>query len=84
MEKAGDAAFPWGLLMAFGLAHLRLSPETFWRMSLPEILATARWCLPAGLKPQDRAGLQALMARFPDAAERPGAHNNEESDDAGH
>ena len=52
--------------MAFGLAHLRLSPETFWRLSLPEVLATLRHFLPTSLKPQDRAGLEALMARFPD------------------
>lgn len=47
-------------LMGFGLGRLRLSPDAFWAMSLPEILAS----LPPPVRPDrlDRAGLEALLA----------------------
>lgn len=57
--------------MAFGFGHLRLAPDGFWRMTPRELAAAMR----AGLGPPrprlDRAGLAALMARFPDAPAHP-------------
>lgn len=57
-------------LIAVGLGALRLSPDDFWRLTLPELAAairgrTGRIGPRAGAL--DRAGLAALMARFPDA-----------------
>ncbi len=51
--------------MHAGLGHLRLPPAHFWRMT-PRELAAA---LGAGARADarlDRAGLDALMRRFPD------------------
>jgi uncharacterized phage protein (TIGR02216 family) len=50
--------------MALGLARLRLSPDVFWRLSLPELAAmTGAPGEPAGLLRRD---VEALMRRFPD------------------
>jgi uncharacterized phage protein (TIGR02216 family) len=46
---------------------MRLSPETFWRMSLPEWRAAASAFAPKRT-PLARAGLEDLMQRFPDKA----------------
>jgi uncharacterized phage protein (TIGR02216 family) len=48
----------------FGLGLLRLSPDAFWALSLRELLV-----LGGSLRPPpglDRAGLGALMRRWPD------------------
>lgn len=56
--------FPWGAAMTLGLARLRLSPDVFWGLSLPELAAMAgAFGEPARLSRQD---VQALMQRFPD------------------
>lgn len=54
--------------MALGLGLLRLPPETFWAMTLPELTAAV-----AGLvgtdrptEPPKRGDIEALMTRFPD------------------
>ncbi|WP_375588901.1 phage tail assembly chaperone [Hoeflea alexandrii] len=56
-------------MLRFGLGHLRLPPEAFWRLSLAELNALAG----AGTRPETttRSSLQALMALYPD---RRGAH----------
>ncbi|ADH88044.1 Protein of unknown function DUF2376, phage [Ancylobacter novellus DSM 506] len=66
MSPAAPRAFPWAEAMAFGLGHLRLSSDDFWRLT-PRELAAAIGAV-AGPVPArlDRAGLAALMARFPD------------------
>lgn len=54
--------------MAFGLGTLRLAPDAFWSMSLPELLAivdAASGCDPA-VRPMARNDLAALIARYPD------------------
>lgn len=54
--------------MAFGLGVLRLSPEAFWSLSIPELKAAIRG-LRGGtdrIDPLPRDILAALMTRFPD------------------
>ena len=52
--------------MAFGLGHLRLSPEAFWRMTPRELAAAMRG--PAQTRPPsfERDALNRLMREFPD------------------
>ena len=57
--------FPWAEAMALGLGTLRLSPETFWRFTLPE-LAAARSLGVSGSTSPDRNDLAALMQAHPD------------------
>lgn len=59
-------AFPWALAMGAGFGLLRLSPDAFWRMTPRELAAALSALLPAAPEAIDRAGLAALMARFPD------------------
>ena len=48
--------------MALGFSHLRLSPEVFWALTLPELAAMA-----GGKRDgMTRVGLEGLMRRFPD------------------
>lgn len=50
--------------MTLGLSRLRLSPEVFWGLSLPELAAMAgTFGEPTGLS---RGEVEALMRRFPD------------------
>ena len=63
----------WGGLMRAGLHELRLSPRDFWAMTPAELqIALGRSAPPAGM---DRARLDALLARFPDAT--PGDRSTE-------
>ena len=56
--------FPWASVIRFGLTHLRLTPDAFWRLSLLELTALIGADeLPAMAT---RQGLEALMAQFPD------------------
>lgn len=56
--------FPWASVIRFGLGYLRLAPDAFWRLSLPELNALIGGNeLPATAT---RQGLEALMALFPD------------------
>jgi uncharacterized phage protein (TIGR02216 family) len=54
----------WAGLLRVGLVELRLAPDTFWGLTPAELM------LIAGLGPRrgamTRAGLDALIARFPD------------------
>jgi uncharacterized phage protein (TIGR02216 family) len=56
--------FPWEMAMTLGLARLRLLPEVFWRLSLPEFVAIAGgFDRPGGIS---RAEVERMMQRFPD------------------
>ena len=57
--------FDWPALMRAGLQQLRLSPETFWRLSPAELALMLGQ--PGGRAALGRDGLRALMARWPDA-----------------
>lgn len=50
--------------MTLGLSRLRLLPEVFWQLSLPEFASMlGAFGQPAGLS---RREVEALMRRFPD------------------
>ncbi len=55
----------WPALMRLGMVRLGLAPAVFWDLTPAELF------LLAGLEPGEgamtRAGLEALVARFPDA-----------------
>lgn len=64
MTEPERTFFPWASVLRFGLGRLRLPPDQFWRLSLPELRA-----LIGGLDAPvmaNRQGLAALMALFPD------------------
>lgn len=64
--------FPWDDAMTIGLGRLRLPPEIFWRMTLPELAAAARALQPRNA-PMLRDDLVSLIARFPDGHGRAAA-----------
>lgn len=68
--------FPWASVLRFGLGHLRLSPEAFWRLSLTELNALAG----ASALPETttRTSLQALMALYPDTRREPAQHTRKD------
>lgn len=59
--------FPWDEAMTLGLGRLRLPPEIFWRLTLPELAAAARALQPPRRNSIERASLQRLMQDYPDA-----------------
>ena len=58
--------FPWPQAMAFGLGVLKLSPESFWRMTPRELACAMRGIAGADGARLNRAALSELMRRFPD------------------
>ena len=52
--------------MAFGLGHLRLSPDAFWRMTPRELAAARVGAAPAQATSCERGALARLMRDFPD------------------
>ncbi|OYW32370.1 MAG: hypothetical protein B7Y01_04215 [Xanthobacter sp. 17-67-6] len=54
--------------MRAGLGLLRLPPDQFWRMTPRELAAALSAFAPDPRAGLDRAGLAALMRRFPDTA----------------
>ncbi|MEL6298928.1 MAG: phage tail assembly chaperone [Pseudomonadota bacterium] len=58
--------------MAFGLGVLRLSPDAFWRMTLPELKAAAGLSGTHPSQAPDRIALRALMTRYPDTQKENG------------
>jgi len=64
---AGEATtrpFPWPAVIHAGLCLLRLSSETFWRLTPKEFFAmTGGYAVPQG---PDRQAMKAMMRRFPD------------------
>lgn len=61
--------FPWDQAMGFGFGVLRLSPETFWRMTPRELAHAIRAVRGPGGAPLARKDLAALMRAFPDKQE---------------
>lgn len=61
-----DMRFPWEEAMTLGLGTLRIPPETFWRMTLPELAAAARAVRSDARKAMGRGELAEMMRRFPD------------------
>lgn len=53
--------------MSLGLGTLRMRPETFWRMTLPELAAAARALRPQAEVPMERSTLDRLMKTYPDS-----------------
>ncbi|MDR3497742.1 MAG: phage tail assembly chaperone [Parvibaculum sp.] len=60
--------FPWARAMEIGFGVLRLPPDQFWRMTLPELAAAARGAglASASITAMTRRELSALAGRFPD------------------
>jgi len=54
----------WGGLMRLGMAELRLAPEVFWSLTPAELMLIAG--IGPGRAAMTRAGLEELLARFPD------------------
>ena len=62
-----EAHFPWREMMGLGLGVLRLPPEIFWQMTLPELAAAAYALNPKMTSPHmTRNELDLLMKQFPD------------------
>ncbi len=62
--KDGPFAFPWDEAMAVGFGVLRLSSESFWKMTpreLASVISSRR-----GTGAPSAAELSGLMRRFPD------------------
>jgi uncharacterized phage protein (TIGR02216 family) len=53
--------------MAFGLGRLRLSSRDFWALTPRELAAASEAFAGPAAAPPDRAALDRLMRRFPDA-----------------
>jgi uncharacterized phage protein (TIGR02216 family) len=68
--------FPWASVLRFGFGHLRLPPETFWRLSLTELKALAG--PQARPDTTTRTSLDALMALYPDGRGEPAHHNRKD------
>lgn len=58
------SGFDWPGLMRAGLSGLRLTPEQFWRLTPAELRLMLGQG--AGQSPMNRAGLDALLAAYPD------------------
>ena len=71
--------FPWASVIRFGLGHLRLTPDAFWRLSLPELEAM----LGTDALPEmsTRQELEALMALYPDTSASLDANTSKETND---
>lgn len=57
--------FDWPALMRAGMHGLRLRPAEFWALSPAELRLMLGEA--PGARPMDRAGLDALLAAWPDA-----------------
>lgn len=62
------SAFPWDEALALGLGRLRWRPRDFWRATPRELMAAAGLAAAGltGTPTLDRAGLRALIDRYPD------------------
>jgi uncharacterized phage protein (TIGR02216 family) len=66
--EAGDGArrpFPWEAVIHTGFCLLRLSSETFWRLTPREFFAMTGGTHPAA-RTLNRPAMEAMMRRFPD------------------
>lgn len=68
MSGEGDVRFDWPALMAVGLRGLGLKPAEFWALTPAELAFLLGHG--DGRLPMDRAGLDALAARFPDKEDK--------------
>lgn len=66
ISTAKEARFPWNDAMTLGLGTLRIAPEIFWRMTLPELAAAAHAVRPERQTTMRRNELRVLMERYPD------------------
>jgi len=66
-EDAEAERFPWRELMAVGFGRLRLDSAAFWAMTPRELAAAIEGLTGSHAAPPNRAMLDALMRRFPDA-----------------
>lgn len=82
MTKKERAPFPWASVIRFGLGRLRLAPETFWALSLPELIALIG--PEAGPGFATRKDLENLMARFPDRVGPPSDESASRQTDRNH
>ncbi|MBX9710090.1 MAG: phage tail assembly chaperone [Xanthobacteraceae bacterium] len=60
--------FPWAQAIGFGLGVLRLPPAHFWAMTPRELAFAIAAVRGPAREPIDRASLDELMSRFPDAS----------------
>ncbi|SDZ30844.1 phage conserved hypothetical protein [Jannaschia faecimaris] len=67
MKRVSDIGLDWPALMAAGLRRLGLKPAEFWALTPAELAFLLGHG--DGRLPMDRAGLDALAARFPDTEE---------------
>ncbi|KAB7741600.1 phage tail assembly chaperone [Parvibaculum sedimenti] len=58
--------FPWTRAMEIGFGHLRLAPEQFWGMTLPELASAARCLRRDDGDQMTMRDLDRLMGLFPD------------------
>ena len=58
--------FPWDAAMGFGFGVLKLSPETFWRMTPRELAHAVRAVRGPTTAPLARTDFDALLRAFPD------------------
>lgn len=61
------SGFDWPALMRAGMVGLRLEPAAFWRLTPAELRLMLGQG--GGAAPMRRAGLEALMAAWPDESE---------------
>ena len=60
------AHFPWARIMQFGFGTLKLAPETFWSLSVPELDAALRAYQGDPADRPVRDELERMMQQFPD------------------
>ena len=61
------SGFNWPVLMRAGMTGLRLSPDQFWRLTPAELQLMLGQG--AGMPAMNRAGLDALLAAYPDTTQ---------------
>jgi uncharacterized phage protein (TIGR02216 family) len=64
-DRDTPAPFPWQRTIGIGFGMLRLSPESFWRMT-PRELALAIEFVRGRSEPFARSAFLELMKRYPD------------------
>jgi len=74
-QSGREEATPWPEIMAFGLGVLRLSPDSLWAISPPELRAAIDGYRGEAGRPAapTRRQMAALMACFPDHSNPDGA-----------
>ncbi len=61
----------WPKLMRLGMVELGLAPAVFWDLTPAELMLLAG--IDEAAAPLNRAALEALVARYPDAGPKAGA-----------